>query len=546
MERCRFELKLMALVFITGLCIAVLLASRENTTAGVWNQIAHGNTDTGAQLDWSAGVSQESSDTGMCRNCHAEHAHLNGTDTPNLGAGYPYMLPADNVAARYLNATCFRCHEDTLTTQVSWPGLTTFELSSHWTSANVIWPASGYQSGICRNCHEPHGTPISATSSNLISAGGPYTVNTQATPNLLRGQEEYLCYQCHDGAPAATNIQGQFTTGTLNDGTAFYQHPVNRDAANNDRTPWWHENSADTFAWGGTRHVECTDCHNPHFAKAGLHAGNADTSGGNVLLGSYGAAVTYGAPNTYTLVQATSAANNYEPHLCFRCHSGYTTGLPANTNPNTLTDVANDFRPVQRSIHPVMGRGKLTSDTVPAGVWVLGWDTTSFVTCSDCHYLHGPPPAGDYAQFQGALLRTSRNDTPAAPNENHVVCYLCHKYEVYSGNGAAAVVSLSRVDHPVSTNHDVNANNVWNIWCMSCHGGMNNGGMHGSDTGVGWGGGVTAQGDHFMNGAALTGFSYRDGGASKVACWSKNGTDGFNTGCTQNHGGTNQGTNYDY
>lgn len=548
MARYRGELKIIALALFAVVCFAVLLASREETTAaGVWNQIAHGENDTGAQTNWGVNLPNELTDTGVCRNCHLQHAYLNGVDTPNTGTGYYFGLPLSTTASPYINSTCFRCHTDTKTIQPGWPGKTVYEASAHWTSASVVWPASGYTAGTCRNCHDPHGLPISATANQRT--GGPYTATTQPVPNLLREQEEFLCYNCHDATaaygggavgPAATGIYDEFTKDAARNAAGqFGVHPINRNTAANDRTTWWHLRATDTFDWGGNRHVECTDCHNPHAAKAGLHT-NEDSKAGNVLLGAYGAAITY-APLTYTAVQQTAARTNYEYEICMRCHSGYTTGLPANNAPDRLTNVAADFNPAQRAIHPVMGRGKLTADTtLVAGVWVNGWDTRSYVTCSDCHYVHGQP-TGDYAQFQDAMLRTSNPAGAAAIDIDHVVCYLCHNFDVYSASGTNQ--AWSRASHPVAASHDDNAANAYGVWCMNCHGGAQNGGMHGTDSGVGTSG-ATALGDHFMNGAAMAGFTYNAGGG-KFECWTR-ATNAYNLTCTQHAGGKQASYNFNY
>lgn len=549
MARYRSELKMLVLAFIAVVCFVVLLLSREETMADrVWNQVSHGENDTGAQTNWGVNLPGESTDTGICRNCHLQHASLNNIDTPNAGTGYYFGLPLSTTVSPYINSTCFRCHTDTRTVMPGWPGKTVYEASAHWTSANVVWPGSGYTAGTCRNCHDPHGVQISATANQRT--GGPFTATTQPVPNLLREQEEFLCYNCHDATaaygggalgPAVTGIYDEFVKDAArNDGTSFGVHPINRDAAANDRTTWWHLKASDTFSWGGNRHVECTDCHNPHAAKAGTHT-NEDTKAGNVLLGAYGVSVTY-APLTYTPVVHTAARTNYEYEICMRCHSGYTSGLPANAIPNQLTNVAAEFNPNQRAHHALMARGKLTSDTLSALLWDNGWDTKSFTTCSDCHYVHGQP-TGDYAQFQDAMLRTSNPAGAGAVDEDHVVCYLCHAFSVYSGGANAG---LSRVGHPISAaNHEDNAANAWGVWCMNCHGGGQQGGIHGTDTGVGPGGGTAALGDHFMNGAAMTGFTYNTGG--KIACWTKSATDLYNTTCTRGHGGTTdpvQGNRY--
>src|SRR3989338_10430133 len=521
------------------------LTVRDIWAANIIKNVAHGDPDTGAQIRWIGGYASDVRDTGLCGNCHIQHASLDSTDTPNAGAGYPKMLPAPSAASPWVNSTCFVCHTDTNANLPGWPGQAKFELSSHWTSANVVYPASGNNTGECVNCHDPHGVRI-VDADNLT--GGPYTSNTQPTSDLTIRQEEYLCYECHDGAPAATDIKDEFRS--LNDGTNFYNHPVNEDAAANDRTPFYHGLAGDTLNWSSNPHVECEDCHNPHYAQGGTHT-VGDTKAGNVLLGTYGVQVNAwpdsggggaglpAAPTNWTKVQFSTARTNYEYELCLRCHSSFSAGIPSGAAPNIITDISREINPNNLAIHPIVKKGKLQSGNIGDTVFTDGWSETSYVTCSDCHYVHGAPTGGNYYTID-YLLRTYNPAGAGATNEEHVLCFKCHRYDVYHASGANR--TRSRVTHPINTNHDVNTDNAFTIWCLNCHGGGANGGIHGSNAGVG--SGQDYLGLHFMNGAAMTGFDYDDGSGG-IDCWTNNNPTAYDLSCASGHSG-NKAANYNF
>lgn len=538
-----------------GMAICLMTAM---TARGLWasNAIkgsAHGDPDTGAQLRWIPNQSSDSRDTGLCSNCHMQHASLDSTDTPNSGSGNPKMLPAQSGSSPWINSTCFVCHTDTNANLPGWGGQAKFELSSHWTSGNVVYPASGNNSGECVNCHNPHGVKISEAD-NLT--GGPYTSATQPTSDLTIRQEEYLCYECHDGAPAATNIKDAFTYRT-NATPTFYTHPINRVTNLNDRTPWYHGLAGDTVNWSSNPHVECEDCHNPHYAQGGAHT-VGDTKAGNVLLGTYGVQVNVWpdstglflglrppAPTNWQKVQFTASRTNYEYELCLRCHSSFSAGIPSGAAPNILTDISRDINPDQLAIHPIIKKGKLRSGNIGDTVFTAGWTKNSYVTCSDCHYVHGEPTGGNFYAMK-YLLRTFDPAGAGATNEEHVICYKCHDYQVYDNSGANQ--TRSRVSHPLNAANHYSSSNVKNfvgIWCMNCHGGGINGGIHGTDTGVGGAGGATRMGEHFMTGSSIIGFTY-DNGAGKVACWTKGTADVFDVSCAQGHSNKVFSFNFNY
>jgi len=117
------------------------------------------------------------------------------------------------------------------------------------TSANVVWPSSGWASGDCRNCHDSHGN--AAKYDALNATFRPSSVDTTES-DLLNGTYAELCLTCHDGSPAASNIK-QFVT--------YDATKTGDDYTGGHRI----------FTSGGNLPVgaplPCYDCHNPHGTK---------------------------------------------------------------------------------------------------------------------------------------------------------------------------------------------------------------------------------------------------------------------------------------
>ncbi|MDH3392778.1 MAG: hypothetical protein OEL66_02135, partial [Desulfobulbaceae bacterium] len=121
--------------------------------------------------------------------------------------------------------------------------------SAHGTSAQRPALIGAYAIGNCGHCHEQHGSIA-----ELSAANGPFVY-------LEAENEEDLCFVCHDSSEAngAPDIDTDVTTSG-NKG-----HLV-QNYSNIHRT---NETLSDIANNG--KHIECTDCHNPHRAKATLH-----------------------------------------------------------------------------------------------------------------------------------------------------------------------------------------------------------------------------------------------------------------------------------
>ncbi len=301
---------------------------------------------------------------------------------------------------------------------------------------------------------------VLATSSAADSPHMNYTLTTDAcaachtahqgkNQMILRGAapQSNLCFQCHDGSGATSNVQAQFTSSKVpaNDPStaSFYRHPATQASTHiSDRGP--------EFAGVLNRHSECSDCHQPHAAVA---AAPTDTAAGwtapGAVSGAAGVSVLNGGAGsspTYTLLTTVSL----EYQLCFKCHSGYTT-LPTRdaAHPSwTAVDKAVELNPANVSYHPVeaAGRNQSTamaqslSGTSPSKVWAFS--TGSTIRCQNCHgnpsaIATASPPAASVtldnhaSSNRGMLIAVYRDRTLLASNDLYdpgrfSLCYVCH------------------------------------------------------------------------------------------------------------------------
>ena len=243
----------------------------------------------------------------------------------------------------------------------------------------------------CENCHQPHS-----------ASGKKWLINTAA--------EEDTCFNCHNGNAATKNVKAEFAKAST--------HPV---AANTGV----HDPAEPAIV--ASRHVECSDCHNPHASNA------ANTTPPGSLAGVRGVTITGTEINP--LVR--------EEQLCFRCH-GNSTGKPA---PRTARQFAQnntslEFNTTNPSYHPVAGPGKNTS--VPSLIAPL--TTSSTILCSSCHNNNAGPgaggtgPNGPHGATYTPLLERQYvvTDNTSESAANYALCYKCHSRTSILGNGTGS------------------------------------------------------------------------------------------------------------
>jgi predicted CXXCH cytochrome family protein len=301
----------------------------------------------------------------QCIACHDPHHNPYGN-----------FLVMDNTAS----SLCTACHD-----------MTNWVNSSHARSTALLdrtgglWPNTDYatvgENG-CENCHTPH------------SAGSEQRL-------LIYAFEEDNCLDCHDGTIASSDISAAISKP--------YRHAVQDFTGVHD--------AAEKFTFGRVpKHVECSDCHNPHQT-------NADPSpGAGVVSGA-----TRGVSGVSAADQEVPSAH-YLYEICFKCHgdsyNNVISTLPVTRQINEL-NLRLSFDSANPSFHPVETQGR--NPDVPS--LLPPFTATSIISCTDCHsnsdQLGPPGPHGsDYPHILSNMYITDDN-TPESPS-SYALCYKCH------------------------------------------------------------------------------------------------------------------------
>jgi predicted CXXCH cytochrome family protein len=272
-----------------------------------------------------------------------------------------------------------------------------------------------------------------------------------------------LCFTCHDGSGALSNVQAQLASPPLPANVpataTYYSHPTLASTTHV-------LDSQNEFGGINNRHAECVDCHQPHRADSSLATQTvAGWTVGGAIVGASGVAVTNGVANSEPAF-AFQATNQYEYQLCFKCHSGFTQQYPAYGNtaqdasaPSRWTlDKAVELNPANLSFHPIEAQGANQTSTMagslsgsaPGKLWAF--QTTSTVRCANCHGPSSSVNPAANAQIdlhasanRGILLRnyrdrTLKTRTAAYTATDFSLCYLCHAEAPFvdqSGNSRA-------------------------------------------------------------------------------------------------------------
>ena len=291
--------------------------------------------------------------------------------------------PHNNVRGKFLvlsnsfSNLCRACHEKN-----GW-ALTAHSVSNAtWNNIGPDpWPHTTYTTvaeNACENCHKPH------------SANGPAWLLNELF-------EEDNCIFCHNGNVAATNMETELTK------------PYRHDVQNYNGI---HEPLEDVTTGSVQDHVECTDCHNPHWSNSTPSLGAPLVSGAN-----------QGVTGINLSGQAIQVASNqYE--ICFKCH--------ADNNVLSVMSIDRDiqqlntrmeFDSANPSYHPVEFQGVNTN--VPS--LLPAYTTSSKIFCTDCHNSDSGP-AGPHGSFNEYLLELnySTQDFTVEDSQSYALCYKCH------------------------------------------------------------------------------------------------------------------------
>lgn len=302
----------------------------------------------------------------QCTSCHNPH----GTSNPKF-----------LVKTRSYSGLCTTCHNKS-----GW-GITSHStVTATWNGAGTDpWPHTPFTTvdeNACENCHSPH--------------------NAGSDERILNYQfEEDNCFSCHSGNVAGKNIETQFTK--------FYIHPVQ------DFTGI-HSPAEDATTM--QKHVECFDCHNPHWANSSdPPLGAPEVSGRNQGVKGINAV---GQP-------VDEAVNLYE--ICFKCHADNNVKTVAPVNRGLLQlNTRLEFDPSNPSYHPVEAPG--ANLAVPSLRSFLTED--SIIYCTDCHNNNDTSgPRGPHGSTNHFLLerRYVHGDNVEFSEAKYALCFKCHMWD---------------------------------------------------------------------------------------------------------------------
>ena len=320
----------------------------------------------------------------QCATCHDPHLYDSAANT-NIKFlrqnRFQIGPPSDGSFDNDIDMVCLACHDKDgwSTSAHALP-----EIADETYSAGLV-PVLGeiptglpvWQAG-CLNCHDTH-TVHGAR--RLLREG----TDSSAVPKSGGNSAiEETCYQCHSSTPIITNINNQvpdIKTDFLSQRHMPITTPDQPAATEiHDITDNNFSESQNQLGLGAlsNRHVECTDCHNPHrvmrnrlFNGTGLttegthpHTSGHTNIASGVLRGTWGVEPVYGnsaflsLPTTYNMkkgdagIGALAGANgddfNYvtrEYQVCLKCHSNYSYedsgSYPAGGRPTPGSSVGN-------------------------------------------------------------------------------------------------------------------------------------------------------------------------------------------------------------
>jgi predicted CXXCH cytochrome family protein len=304
----------------------------------------------------------------QCTACHDPHNNQYGKFT---------------VVSNLASGLCVTCHIKT-----NWSTGSHALSPKTWNGIGTDpWPSSDYTTVAangCASCHRSHAAPVQQRLLNYAL-------------------EETNCLVCHNGNVAGTNISAEVNK--------FYRHPVASYTGVHD--------AAESYADAVTKHVECTDCHNPHQVNSG-------------------AATPPLAPGRLTGVPGVTTANTYLPaatntyQICYKCHGDMLNNVRSSVSyPRgdvLLPDNRLRFATSNRSFHPVQGPLNSTRSIL---YLLPPYTSGSMVYCTDCHNNDSTSgPRGPHGSNNKHILARRYETSEISPSvydpAEYALCFGCH------------------------------------------------------------------------------------------------------------------------
>jgi hypothetical protein len=457
-------------------CHPDLVAAMEDATATGYHHLLGSS---------SATVPMSAATTKNCLSCHADHDIFSpALNVANGGRGKNLRTDitlAPTTAANFTNSDfvnagtggiCLSCHTSPLAKGYPQPDGTTasgtpaipytgagaaiYNGSPHGTYAAASSFSDSGTSAFAANCSKCHNDTMSPKS-GVLAQSGPFAFGNHdsilrqildplglASPSDPLG--DAFCYRCHSltidvvgGTRKPVAGRDWYNAAGMSSGSeGIYQlfaSKANRHVATGAPGPH-HPIEGTAAGWnaGATRHVGCTDCHNPHAAGVPRNFNTSGTFAQPVtpastvsgpLRGVWGVNVAawpaaWAAP---AITRIDSCTDEWQ--VCLKCHSSYAYG---GTPPAGQSNIAAEFNPNNPSYHAVAGASKTTE-----GTYVAPWTLASRMACSDCHTTDvKTEPQGPHGSAHDVILAGAFDTTTGAAGTSGHLCYKCHDYAVYS------------------------------------------------------------------------------------------------------------------
>lgn len=405
---------------------------------------------TGSPVRLYEGATPGVRNTVQCTTCHDPHTDV-----------LPKFLRQDPRGRT--GSLCLSCH-----TKPGWAGSAHESATASVAIGGATAPVSTHS---CFACHTPHAPVGSERLLRVGAVGGVSAI-------------EQTCFQCHQSAGPAKNIQAEFAKSSRHDvaSTAYAgrHRPVfitTPAAGLPENVLLQPGNAAPDGRFTDGMHVECVDCHNPH-----------RTTAANKLAGMRGISIT-GAIIPSVRNDSSAAGLSEQYAVCLRCHGdSYATALPS-TLPSTLTprNKRTEFQPTNSAFHPVAARGRNTSANLNAQLSPNGLSVNAMIRCTDCHNSNafatttgrvvGTPgsASGPHGSTNQPLLRANYRRTPGATSyaaSNFALCFRCHSPAVLLSRTSGASTNFEDDINGKGNLHQVHLDDriaKTGAVCASCH-----------------------------------------------------------------------------
>lgn len=311
-----------------------------------------------------AGIALDEQKQLQCTSCHDPHEDKQ-----------PNFLRASNRSG----ALCTTCHKPS--------GWRTADHASSIATWNGVgtnpWPKSTYTNVAdngCLNCHSTH------------AAAHPERL-------LAKANEAENCTGCHNGSVSSKNVAGEFSKP--------FHHPIYD-------SQWTHDPAENPQTM--SRHVACSDCHNPHAATS--------TSAMAPL-----------APGALREVKSVSQSGSiipsptYEYEVCNKCHGLNEPTTTRITRQSGSRNIRTKINPTNASFHPIAAPGK--NPTIQG--LLAPYTASSMITCISCHNSDswtptGTSPKGPHGSLYEPILAAqyTTSDPSVESYQSYALCYQCH------------------------------------------------------------------------------------------------------------------------